>query len=120
MIEVKNIDKPDERRDFPHGHLEALSLSGLNFGVATFEPGWRWSESVRPIAGTDSCQVHHNGFCVRGWMRVRMDDGSEADITPGDVFVVPPGHDAWVVGDETLVVYDFAGGAAEYAKARDS
>jgi mannose-6-phosphate isomerase-like protein (cupin superfamily) len=117
MIEVKSIDKPDERRDFPHGHLEVLNLSGLSFGVATFEPGWRWSESVRPIAGTDSCQVHHNGFCVRGRMRVRMDDGSEAEITQGDVFVLPAGHDAWVVGDEAVVAYDFAGGAAEYAKA---
>lgn len=111
------LDKPDERRDFPHGPLEVLNLSGLSLRVATFEPGWRWSESVRPIAGTDSCQVHHNGFYVSGRMRVRMDDGSEAEVTQGDVFVIPPGHDAWVVGDEALVAYDFVGGAAEYARA---
>ena len=118
MIEVKNIDKADERRNFPHGHLEVLSLSGVNFGVATFEPGWRWSESVGPIVGTSSCQVHHSAYVVQGRLRIRMDDGGEAEVGPGDVFVCPPGHDAWVVGDETFVTYDFAGGAAEYAKAQ--
>ncbi|MEV4799640.1 cupin domain-containing protein [Nonomuraea sp. NPDC049421] len=117
MIEVKNIDKPDERRDFPRGHLEVCNLSGLTFGVATFEPGWRWSESVKPIAGTDSCQVHHTAFVVQGRMRLHADDGTEAEIGPGDLFVCPPGHDAWVVGDEQCIMYDFAGGAANYAKA---
>ncbi|MFB9894630.1 cupin domain-containing protein [Planobispora takensis] len=117
MIEVKSIDKPDERRDFPKGHLELCELTGLSFGVATFEPGWRWSESVKPIAGTDSCEVHHNGFVVRGTLHIRMDDGTEAEVGPGEVFVCTPGHDAWVVGDEQAVVYDFAGGASEYAKA---
>ncbi|AQZ63497.1 unnamed protein product [[Actinomadura] parvosata subsp. kistnae] len=120
MIEVKSIDKPDERRDFPRGHLEVCALSGLSFGVATFEPGWRWSESVKPIAGTDSCEVHHNGFVVQGRLRIRMNDGTEAEVGPGEVFVCPPGHDAWVAGDEQVVLYDFAGGAAEYAKARTS
>ncbi|KPC59036.1 cupin domain-containing protein [Streptomyces chattanoogensis] len=119
MIEVKTIDKPDERRDFPRGHLEALHLTGLDFAVGVFEPGWRWTESVGPLAGTRSCEVHHNGFVVKGRMRIRMNDGSEAEIGEGDVFVVPPGHDAWVVGDEQVVVYDFAGGMAkEYAKAK--
>ncbi|KAB8195407.1 cupin [Nonomuraea phyllanthi] len=116
MIEVKSIDKPDERRDFPMGHLEVCGLEGLSFGVFTFEPGWRWSESVRSLAGTDSCQVHHNGFVVQGRLRLRADDGGEAEVGPGDVFVCTPGHDAWVVGDEQCVVYDFAGGAAGYAK----
>jgi mannose-6-phosphate isomerase-like protein (cupin superfamily) len=118
MIEVKNIHKADERRDFPHGHIVVLSLSGLSFGVATFEPGWRWSESVRPIAGTESCEVHHNGYVVEGRLRLRMNDGSESEAGPGDVFVCPPGHDAWVIGEEPCVVYDFAGGATEYAKAK--
>ncbi|MFE3451640.1 cupin domain-containing protein [Nonomuraea sp. NPDC059194] len=116
MIEVKNIDKPDEHRDFPNGRLEVCNLSGLTFGVATFEPGWRWSESVKPIAGTDSCEVYHNGFVVSGRLRIRMNDGAEAELGPGDVFVCQPGHDAWVVGGERCVVYDFSGGAAEYAK----
>jgi hypothetical protein len=117
VLDVKSTDKPDERRDFPRGHLEVLSLPGLVFGVATFEPGRKWSESVRPIAGTDTCQVHHNGYCVSGRMHVLMDDGAEADVGPGDVFVISPGHDAWIVGDEPFVAYDFAGGAADYAKA---
>jgi mannose-6-phosphate isomerase-like protein (cupin superfamily) len=117
MIEVKNVNSPDEQRDFPKGRLNVLNLSGLSFGLMTLEPGWRWSESVRPVTGTDSCQVHHNGYCVSGRMRVRMDDGSEAEIWRGDVYVIPAGHDAWVVGDEPVVVHDFAGGAAEYAKA---
>ncbi|GGK44451.1 cupin [Planomonospora parontospora subsp. parontospora] len=117
MIEVKSVDKPDERRDFPMGHLDVCDLEGLTFGVATFEPGWRWSESVKPIAGTDSCRVRHNGFVVKGRLCIRMDDGEEAEVGPGDVFVCDPGHDAWVVGDEQTVVFDFAGGAAEYARA---
>jgi mannose-6-phosphate isomerase-like protein (cupin superfamily) len=117
MLEVKTLDKPDERRDYPRGHLEAVHMTGLDFAVATFEPGWRWSESVAPIAGTDSCQIHHNGYVVSGRMHIRMDDGAESEVGPGDVFVCAPGHDAWVVGDEQCVVYDFAGSMArEYAK----
>lgn len=117
MLEVKTVEKPDERRDFSRGHLEALHMSGLDFAVGTFEPGWRWSESVAPIAGTETCQVHHHGFVVSGRMHIRMDEGGETEVGPGDVFVVSPGHDAWVVGDEPVVVYDFAGGMAkEYAK----
>lgn len=117
MIEAKMVDKPDERRDFPRGHLEAVHLTGLDFAVATFEPGWRWSESVAPIVGTETCRIHHNGYMVEGHMHVRMDDGAEAEFGPGEVFVVSPGHDAWVVGDEAVVVYDFAGGMAQgYAK----
>jgi len=118
MLEVKTVEKPDERRDFPRGHLEAVHLSGLDFAVGTFEPGWRWSESVAPIAGTKSCEIHHNGYVVQGRMHLLMDDGGEGEVGPGDVFVCPPGHDAWVVGDEPVIVYDFAGAmATDYAKA---
>ncbi|MEV4290696.1 cupin domain-containing protein [Nonomuraea bangladeshensis] len=117
MIEIKSIEKPDERRDFPKGHLEVCGLSGLSFAVATFEPGWRWSESVKQFAGTRSCQVRHHGFVVTGRMRMRMDDGTEAEAGPGEVFVCPPGHDAWVVGDEQVILYDFAGGMTDYARA---
>ena len=119
MLEVKTIEKPDERRDFPRGHIEVLHLSGLDFAVGTFEPGWRWTESVREIAGTDSCEVPHRGIVTQGRMRIRMDDGAESEIGPGDVFVVPPGHEARVVGDEAVVLYDVAGEmATEYAKAK--
>lgn len=118
MLEVKTVEKPDERRDFPRGHLEAVHLTGLDFAVGTFEPGWRWSESVAPIAGTKSCEIHHNGYVVKGRMHLLMDDGGEGEVGPGDVFVCPPGHDAWVVGDEQVIVYDFAGAmATDYAKA---
>lgn len=116
MPEIKSIDKPDERRDFPRGHLELLNMTGLVFGRATFEPGWRWTESLKDIAGTELCEVHHNGYIVQGRMRIRMRDGSEGEVGPGDVFVVPPGHDAWVVGDEPVVAFDFAGGIGVYAK----
>ncbi|WP_243716954.1 hypothetical protein [Actinomadura sp. KC345] len=75
---------------------------------------------MRDIAGTDLCEVHHNGYVARGRLRIRMRDGSEAEAGPGDVFVVSPGHDAWVVGDEPCVVFDFAGGIGEYAKAGGS
>lgn len=117
VTEIKSIEKPDDRRDFPRGHLEVVNLSGLVFGKATFEPGWRWTESVKDIAGTDLCQVHHNGYVVQGRMRVQMQDGSEGEVGPGDVFVVEPGHDAWVLGDEPCIMFDFAGGIGEYAKA---
>lgn len=119
MIEAKMVGKPDERRDFPRGHLEAVHLTGLDFAVATFEPGWRWSESVAPIMGTEHCQVHHDGYVVQGRIRIRMEDGEEAELEAGEAFVVPPGHDAWVVGDEPCVLYDFAGGMAkDYAKSQ--
>ncbi|MEV5825068.1 cupin domain-containing protein [Spirillospora sp. NPDC052242] len=119
MIDSKNIEKPDERRDFPKGHLDLVELPGLVFGRATFEPGWRWTESVKDIAGTDLCEVHHNGYVVKGRIHVVMRDGTEEEAGPGDVFVVTPGHDAWVVGDEPCVMFDFAGGIGAYAKASE-
>lgn len=115
---VRNIDSPDETRKFvANGWLDIVNVPGLSFGRATFEPGWRWSNDVKPLAGTDSCQVHHNGYVVSGRMAIRMDDGSEVEVGPGDVFVCPPGHDAWTVGDESCVVVDFASGMSDdYAK----
>ena len=115
---VRNIDRPDETRKFAaHGWLDVVALPGLNFGRATFQPGWRWSEDVKPLAGTDSCQVAHQGFVLAGRMGIRMDDGSEVEVGPGDVFVCPPGHDAWTVGDADCVVIDFASAMGEeYAK----
>jgi hypothetical protein len=117
-LEAKNSSKPDERRDFPKGHLDVVSLPGLSFATATFEPGWRWSTSVKDIAGTDSCQVPHSVFVVSGRLHIRMDDGQDLEVGAGDVFVCSPGHDAWVVGDEPVVAYDFANVMGEtYAKA---
>jgi mannose-6-phosphate isomerase-like protein (cupin superfamily) len=113
--EKKSLNTPDETRPFPKGKMDVVKVGELTFGRATFQPGWKWSECVKPIAGTKSCMVHHNGYVVSGRMRMRMDDGVEVEVGPGDVFVCAPGHDAWTVGDEPCVAYDFSG-AAIYAK----
>jgi uncharacterized cupin superfamily protein len=111
----KSLSKPDETRNFSKGKMEVVKVGDVVFGKGTFEPGWKWSECVKPIAGTKSCMVNHNGYVVSGRMMLKMDDGSEVEVGPGDVFVCPPGHDAWIVGKEPCIVYDFAG-AAVYAK----
>lgn len=111
-IDVKSIDTPDEKPTFEHGEVRVVKLGDVSIGRAVFEPGWRWSTDVKPAAGTDSCQIPHTGYIVSGRMRVRMDDGEERDLGPGDAHVVPPGHDAWVVGDEPCVAIDFTGSGA--------
>lgn len=111
----KNFDAPDETRPIAKGKVDIVNFDDLQPMRTTFEPGWRWSESIKPIAKTDSCQVLHLTYVVSGRMGVRMDDGSEVEFGPGDVGVIPPGHDAWVVGDEPVVGIDFRGGAI-YAK----
>ena len=98
--------------------MDVVDLDETAVGRMTLQPGWRWSESVRPIVGGDSCQTHHVGYAISGRMHVLMDDGQEMDVGPGEAIQIPPGHDAWVVGEEPCVVYDFAGGATEYAKAK--
>lgn len=117
VLVSKSIDNADETRKFPaHGWLDLVTLPGVTFGRATFQPGWRWSNDIAPVAGTPSCQVHHNGYVVSGRMVIRMDDGTEIEVGPGDVFVCAPGHDAWVVGDEDCVAFDFSSDIASYAK----
>ncbi len=115
--EVKHFVTPDEVREFPKGRLELIKIGGKTIGRAVFEPGWRWSTSVQPIAKTKSCEAPHFQYQLSGVMRVRMDDGSEFDCRSGDVSLIPPGHDAWVVGDEAVVVVDFQG-MVDYAKPR--
>lgn len=115
-IVVKSAAAADEHRAFEgKGGMEVLNLGDHTVGVATFEPGWRWSSNVKPIAGTDSCQAHHLSYVVSGRMAIRHNDGTEAEVGPGDVMMVEPGHDAWVVGDEPCVQVDFIG-AAKYAR----
>jgi hypothetical protein len=115
-IEIKNFDSPDEVRPFEgNGEAKVLRIGGQTVGRGTFEPGWRWSENVKPIAGTDSCQVSHLGYVLSGRMKVTMDDGSEGEVGPGDVCAIPPGHDAVVVGDEPCEMVDF-GEFGDYAK----
>lgn len=117
-FEVKNFDRPDETRPFEgKGNTAVVMLAGKPVARAVFEPGWRWSTNVKPIAGTDSCQVSHLGYCLQGRMRVFMDDGTQAEIGPGDAFAIPPGHDAEILGAEECVFLDF-GEISEYAKRR--
>lgn len=111
----KGFDSPDETRTISKGIVEVVNLGDVQAMRATFEPGWKWSECVKPIAGTDSCQVAHMGYMVSGTMVAKMDDGSEHVFRPGDAGIIPPGHDAWVVGNEAVVFIDFQG-AGIYAK----
>lgn len=114
-LEVKNFAKADEVREFPKGRLELIHVGGATIGRAILQPGWRWSESVQPVAQTPSCQAAHFQYQVSGTLAVRMDDGTEVRSHAGDVSVFPPGHDAWVVGDEPVIVVDFQG-MCDYAK----
>lgn len=117
-IEHKSLDRADERREFDKGHIDLCTIEGAVFGRAVFEAGWKWSECVKPIAGTDSCMVAHNGYIESGQLHVRMDDGTEVDLVPGEFFVCPPGHDAWTVGDQPCIAFDFSTAIADYAKPR--
>lgn len=113
--EHRSFATPDETREFPHGRAEILRVGDAELGRLVFEPGWRWSTDLRPIAGTDSCQAPHFQYHVTGRLAIRMDDGTEFIAGPGDVTSLPSGHDAWVVGDEPVTVVDWFG-ASNYAK----
>ena len=114
-MQGKSLNSPDETRSFDNGKMDVVELGNVTVGRATFEPGWRWSEHVKPIAGTDSCQVPHVGYVISGRMAVVMDEGTEHEFGPDEALVIPPGHDAWTVGEEPCIVLDFSG-ADEYAK----
>ncbi len=116
-MQMKTMNSPEEVRSFPKGKLELVTMGNITFGKATFNPGWKWSESVKPIANTHSCLVPHTNYHLSGRLRVRMDDGSEKEFGPGDIGIIPPGHDAWVVGNEPAVILDITG-MTNYAKAR--
>ena len=109
LAELKHFGKPDEVREFPKGRVELIRIGGATIGRAIFDPGWRWASSVQPIAKTKSCEAPHFQYHVSGVLRVLMDDGSEFDCKPGDVSLLPSGHDAWVVGNEPAIVVDFQG-----------
>ena len=108
-LQTKNFSNPDEVLTFPKGRADNVTLGELTVGRLVQEPGWRWSEQIKPIAGTESCQFHHVGVGISGRGIVRMDDGTEMLISPGDVFDIPPGHDQWVVGDEPVVAIVWGG-----------
>ncbi len=106
-METKSLDSPDETRKFEKGKLDLVKIGGVIIGRGVFEPGWRWSEHVKPIAKTESCEAPHFQYHVSGILHVVTDDGTEKDCRPGDVSLLPPGHDAWVVGNEPVVVVDW-------------
>jgi len=110
----KSFDAPEETRSLHKGKIEVVDLGGVKVKRVIHEPGWRWSECVKPDVGTNSCQVGHLIHVISGRIVVRMDDNSEAEFGPGDVGSIPPGHDAWVVGDKPFISIDF--GDALYAK----
>ena len=116
MEPVTKIQKsPDETRSFEKGKVEIAKVGETTIGRAHFEPGWSWEKCVKPIAKTESCQAPHTQYIVSGRMRVKMDDGSEEEFGPGDVGYLPPGHNAWIIGNEPCIAIDFTG-MKEYAK----
>jgi hypothetical protein len=115
--EHRSFEKPDEVREFPNGRAEIVKAGGGEIGRLVLQPGWRWSVDVKPIANTDSCEAPHFQYHVSGQLAVRMDDGAEFIAGPGDVTSLPSGHDAWVIGNEPVVVVDWFG-AGNYAKGR--
>ena len=117
-LETKSFDRPDETRAMAdHGRLDIIRLQGVTLSRGTLAPGWRWSEHVRPVAGTESCRTLHQGVIVSGRLHVAMDDGASGDAGPDDAYVIQPGHDAWVVGDEQDVFVDMSPAMESYARA---
>ena len=115
MYEHSDFATPAEIREFPHGRVEVLHIGGAEIGRLTLQPGWRWSTDVKPLAGTDLCEAPHFQYHVQGTLHIVMGDGTEFDAGPGDVTALPQGHDAWVVGDQPVIVVDWYG-ASNYAK----
>lgn len=120
-LTIKHARTPDERRTFQaHGHLDLFDFGGGRMvGRAVFEPGWKWSTDVRPIAGTESCQAAHAGYVLSGRMVIAMDDGTQAELGPGDLALIPSGHDAWVIGEEPCIMVDFEG-MSQYAQREEA
>lgn len=102
-LQKKNIGTPDETRTFPKGKAALVKVGDSTLGLATFEPGWKWSECVKPLVKTDSCQVLHTIYQLSGRLHVRMNDGTDSEYGPGDVTPIPSGHDVWRVGDAPTV-----------------
>lgn len=111
-----SLDTSAETRTFDKAKVDVVGIGGMSVGRFTFEPGWRWSESVKPVVGTEKCEGHHVGVVVQGRMTVETDSGS-MDLIAGDAYEIPPGHDAWIVGDETFVGLEFKS-AADYGTAK--
>lgn len=109
----KNLDQPDEVKEFEKGRVDIVHLDdGTSVGRFRLRPGWRWSEHVKPIAKTESCQATHTGYVIAGRIHLRTDDGQEMEFGPGDAYAIPRGHDAWIIGDEEYVGVDVTGASA--------
>jgi hypothetical protein len=108
-----DFDSPDESRTPDKTRVDVVRVGDTSAARMTFEPGWKWSECVKPVAGTDSCQVRHVGIAQQGKLGVRHEDGTEVEVGPGMAYVIEPGHDAWVVGDEAFVGFEFESRSAE-------
>jgi hypothetical protein len=106
-VTSRNFNSPDELRTPPHAEVAVVGLGPEKVAQFRLEPGWRWSESVKPIVGTDTCQLRHVGVAISGSMHVIGPDGTESEISPGSAYVIEPGHDAWVAGDDPVVAYEF-------------
>jgi hypothetical protein len=116
-VEKKSFDSPDETRTPDKTKVDVVNIGGTTAGRSTFQPGWKWSECIKPVVGGDSCQARHVGTAISGQLHIVHEDGSEADVGAGDAYVVEPGHDAWVLGDEPFVSFEFESKtAAAYAK----
>jgi hypothetical protein len=115
---VKNIGQPDELRRMPKGNGQGaiVTVAGTTVVSGELQPGWRWSNDLRPVVGTTSCEFPHTGIMLSGIMHIEMDDGTSVDLKPGDVYAVPPGHDAWVVGDEPVRSVDWGPEIVEFAE----
>jgi class 3 adenylate cyclase len=111
-LQSKNFAKPDEVRDLPKGRLAIVKLGEATVGRAAYEPGWRWSTHLGPLVGTPTCQIRHLGYTISGSLRAVLDDGETIDIGPDSVYEIPPGHDAWVLGDEPWVTVEWTSGRA--------
>ena len=118
-LEIRRFDRPDERREFPLGSFEVVHLGGTTVGRASYEPGWKWSEHVGAATGATLCDVEHVGLVVSGRAAVRMADGTEFVMEPGDLFSIPGGHDSWVVGDEPYLSLHLQGATAYAAHDRE-
>lgn len=114
-VESRDFNSPDETRSPAKTRVELVNLGGGQIGRYTFQPGWRWAECIKPVAGTESCQVEHIGYAISGRLHVVHNDGSATDVVAGDVYRIAPGHDAWNEGSEPAVFVEFQG-AANYAK----
>ena len=114
-MQQKSLNFPDEVRTFDNGKLELVTINGVTFGRAVLHPGWKWSESIKPLVKTKSCEAPHTQYLISGKLKIVMDNGQETVLNAGDAAVIPPGHDAWVVGNESVILIDMTG-MSNYAK----